>query len=621
MNLDTCRSILRTALLGGALDASDAIRSARAELGGMPLAINALASAMGCQIAVRYGASQLGATNGKTIDLMNLPIPSSATDIDTFVLMLSLAYGLGYHELGHVSESDFKVLKKLEGMLKSGKAIPLVESIFRIIEDVRMESAFIRKWPNTRKYLDSLTQSLLLTGFYTRVQPQDPAMSALTGYLMYRMYHDYRGDTGTKELALEARDVCVQQLTEPVMTRLDALLPQMHHLENTSDALTMATNLAAFFKEEERKQQEQQQSQQSPDPSSDQGDGQASDQGQNGQQDASQDNGNGQPDSQSQGGSQQSQDAQQGNGGDSGGGTSVLQSLQSLLDPSNADPRVGERADAIRQALGQAVEEVGQTSSGTVEMINPGAVCAIPSDADSGIYAPNPLCDMTEALVVTSQLRRSFKRHMQALTEADVSVNRRGRKLSASHLHRIAGGDNRVFRSVSEEIDLDTAVAIGLDSSGSMEGDAIKLTCEAVFATAVALEGIDGVSSAAFTFPGNRVILPFGGKAKHKPDSFRINANGRTPMDNAMYLGTRMLMSQRKARRVMILLTDGRPDNAQATALAADHAIHLGIELYVIGIGEAENICNFANWIYLQSIHELPTVVTELFSRKFKQAA
>lgn len=616
MNHDTCRSILRTALLGGALDASNAVRSARAELGGMPLTLNALAKAMSCSICIRYGASQLAETNGKSIDLMDLPIPSDKTDIDTFVLMLSLAYGLGYHELGHVSESDFKVLKKLEGMLKSGKANPLVESFFRIIEDVRMESAFIRKWPNTRKYLDSLTQSLLLTGFYTHVQPQDQAMSALTGYLLYRLYHDYRGDTGTRELAIEAREVCVQLLSEPVMTRLDALLPQMNNLENTSDALTMAANLAAFIKEEEKQQQASQQAQQQQGdaPSVGQSTGQAGDVA-GGQQDPSQgtDGGTGQPDSQSPG--------QQASDGAGGSGTSVLQALQSLLDPSNADPRVGERADAIRQALGQAVEQVSQTSQGTISLNNAGAISSIETAVDTLNASPNQDCDMAEALAITSPLRRSFKRHMQAIAEADVSVNRRGRRLSASHLHRIAGGDNRVFKSVSEEIDMDTAVAIGLDSSGSMQGIPIKLTCEAVFATAVALEGIDGVSSAAFTFPGNKVILPFGGKAKHKPDSFRLPAAGRTPMDNAMYLGARLLNNQRKARRVLILVTDGRPDSPEATSVAADHAIKTGIELYVIGIGDAVNSCNFQNFIYLQSIHELPSVVTELFTRRILQAA
>ncbi|KLB20266.1 hypothetical protein SM40611_12860, partial [Xanthomonas hortorum pv. gardneri] len=121
-----------------------------ATLGGMPIALTGLASATGCQVHVVYGASDCGSTDGKVIKLMNLPIPDNKNDIDTLLLMSSLAYGLGYHELGHVSESDFSVLAHLKSVT------PLVDSLFGIIEDVRMENAFIGKWPNTRKFLDSL---------------------------------------------------------------------------------------------------------------------------------------------------------------------------------------------------------------------------------------------------------------------------------------------------------------------------------------------------------------------------------------------------------------------------------------------------------------------------------
>nr|WP_312130661.1 VWA domain-containing protein [Stenotrophomonas pavanii] len=623
MNHDTCRTVLRTALLGGALDPADARRSARAELGGMPLALNALASMMGCKIKVRFGASELAHTDGKTIDLMNLPIPTDKADIDTFVLMLSLAYGLGYHELGHVAESDFKVLNELDRMLKAKTAIPLVESFFRIIEDVRMENAHISNWPNTRKYLDSLTQSLLLTGFYTHVQPDSPPMTALSGYLLYRLYHDYRGDDGTLELALEAREVCVKLFSQPVVTRLDALLPQMDHLADTADSLIMAKNLAKFIEMEKEQQENDRRNQQAPG---------------NPQQDQP---GAGQGDSQAAAGNKSTADAtdtsrssaDQGDvnsqqspghtntGHDDAAAAEILQSLQSLLDPDSADSRVGERADAIRQALGQVVSDVMQYSAGTIDMKNPGVLATISTPEDEPSSSPNRDCNMAEALAVTCQIRRSFKRHMQAATEVQVSLHRRGRNLSAPHLHRVVGGDNRVFKSASEEIELDTAVVLAVDKSLSTKGKPIKLISEAVFATAVALEGIEGVSCGAIAFPGNKVLLPFGRKAKRSPDVFCLQASGGTPMDSALYMGTRMLMGQRKPRRVMLLATDGQPDSVEATTLAAEHADQQGIELYVIGIGDAKNVCNFPNWFHLERIEDLPTVVTELFTRRLLRAA
>lgn len=649
MNKDQCRTILRTALTGGALDPKNATRSAMATLGGMPIALTGLASATGCRVHVVYGASECGSTDGKVIKLMNLPVPADKSDIDTLVLMTSLAYGLGYHELGHVSESDFEVLKKLK------KVTPLVDSLFRIIEDVRMENAFIRKWPNTRKYLDSLTQSLYLTDRYTHVTANAEPMEALTGYLLYRLYCDYRGDVGTKELALEAYDVCESKFSKGFMTRLDALLPQLDQLADTSDSLTMAKNIAKFI-EKAKDEMEQQQPNQNQQPSGEAGqeeqqqgqggqdsqDGQGNSadsgdsQGQQGAQDGQQGASGGPGDSQGSKGDTGNQQGSQGDSGSTGSGDATspgngagggdnpaLAAIKSLLDPSNTDKRSGERSDAVRDALAQVVQQVAPNSHGQIKMDSAGLNVEVSNVTAVANTDVNSECDLGAALAVTTPLRRSFRRHMEALSEADVSIHRRGRRMSSSHIHRVGTGDNRVFKTVSEEIELDTAVALGLDCSSSMFGAKIKLTCEAVFASAVALEGIEGVTCGAFAFPLNSIILPFGRKAKHIPGQFQLRARGSTPMDDGVYLGIRMLQAQRKPRKVLILTTDGEPnsDRVESTKAAVEYALSLGIEVAVVGTYGANNVCNFENWVDLNDITQLPEVVTQLFGRKLPLAA
>ena len=640
MNKDQCRTILRTALTGGALDPKNAVRSAMATLGGMPIALTGLASATGCRVSVVYGASDCGSTDGKVIKLMNLPIPADKSDIDTLVLMTSLAYGLGYHELGHVSESDFKVLKQLKDVT------PLVDSLFRIIEDVRMENAFIGKWPNTRKYLDSLTQSLYLTDRYTHVAAEASPMEALTGYLLYRLYCDYRGDVGTKELALEAHAVCESKFSKGFMTRLDALLPQLDQLANTADSLTMAKNIAGFI-EKAKDEMEQQQSNQPQQPYGDAGqdgqqgqdgqgsqdgqgdsDGAGDNQGQKGAQDAPQAAADGSGDSQGQKGKSDA-----GNAGGSppdcsgdaagSGDNPAVAALQSILDPSNTDKRAGERSDAIREALQQVVNQVAPRSNGQLKMDSPAMHVNVASVTTAINTNTNDDCDLGAALAVTSPLRRSFRRNMEAASTAEVSIHRKGRRMSASHIHRVAAGDSRVFKSVSEEIELDTAVVLGIDASYSMKGDKIKLTCEAVYASAVALEGIEGVTCGAFTFPLNTIVLPFGRKAKHVPGQFQLHASGSTPMDDGVYLGIRMLQAQRKPRKVMILTTDGEPnsDRVESTKAAVEYALSQGIEVAVMGTYGATNICNFENWVDLHDISQLPSVVPQQFGRKHLIAA
>jgi cobaltochelatase CobT len=646
MDKDQCRTILRTALTGGALDPKNAVRSAMATLGGMPIALTGLASATGCQVHVVYGASDCGSTDGKVIKLMNLPIPDNKNDIDTLVLMTSLAYGLGYHELGHVSESDFAVLSQLKSVT------PLVDSLFRIIEDVRMENAFIGKWPNTRKFLDSLTQSLYLTDRYTHVTAEAAPMEALTGYLLYRLYCDYRGDVGTKELALEAHAVCESKFSKGFMTRLDAMLPQLDQLSCTTDSLTMARNIAKFIEKAKEEMEQQPQSGQQPSGAADQT-------GQQGQGDQAPQDGQGAPggsgDSQDQRSAQEGQQGGSGGAGDDqgkkggagkgkgkkrgsgstggdatssgdgagGGDNPVLAALQSILDPSNTDKRAGERSDAIKDALAQVVNQVAPRSRGDLKMDSPAMHINVSNVTTVINPNANTDCDMGAALAVTSPLRRSFRRNMEALSAAEVSIARRGRRMSTSHIHRVAVGDSRVFKSVSEEIALDTAVVLGLDASGSMSGSKIKLTCEAVYASAVALEGIEGVTCGAFTFPRNSIILPFGRKAKHVPGQFQLHASGGTPMDDGVYLGIRMLQAQRKPRKVMILTTDGEPngDRIESTKAAVEYALSQGIEVAVMGTYGARNVCGFENWVDLSDITQLPEVVTQLFGRKLMRAA
>ncbi|MBD4081640.1 MULTISPECIES: vWA domain-containing protein [Xanthomonas] len=646
MDKNQCRTILRTALTGGALDPKNAVRSAMATLGGMPIALTGLASATGCQVHVVYGASDCGSTDGKVIKLMNLPIPDNKNDIDTLLLMSSLAYGLGYHELGHVSESDFSVLAHLKSVT------PLVDSLFGIIEDVRMENAFIGKWPNTRKFLDSLSQSLYLMDRYTHVTAEATPMGALTGYLLYRLYCDYRGDVGTKELALEAYATCESKFSKGFMTRLDAMLPQLDQLSCTADSLTMARNIAKFIEKAKEEVEQQRRPGQQPSGAADQ-------MGQQGQGDHLPQDGHGASegsgDSQDQQGVQDDQQgASEGSSSDQGkkggaskgksnrpdlgntgndeicpgdgaggGDNTVLAALQSILDPSNTDKRAGERSDAIKDALAQVVNQVAPRSRGELKIDSPAMHVNVSNVTTSINTNTNPDCDMGAALAVTSPLRRSFRRNMEAISAAEVSIHRRGRRMSTSHIHRVAVGDSRVFKSVSEEIALDTAVVLGLDASSSMSGSKIKLTCEAVYASAVALEGIEGVTCGAFTFPRNGIILPFGRKAKHVPGHFQLHASGGTPMDDGVYLGIRMLQAQRKPRKVMILTTDGEPnsDRVESTKAAVEYALSLSIEVAVMGTYGARNVCGFENWVDLTDISQLPEVVTQLFGRKLMRAA
>jgi len=168
MDATQARAILRNVFVGAAIRPEDMLRSCKAVLGSLPLVANALIATAGKRVNVKCGVTELGATDGKTIGLMNLPIPRDGGDIDTFVLMLALAYGLVHHEVGHVNNSDFKTLRR------ASKAGAFVMHLLGIIEDVRQENVHIRRIPASRPYLDGLAAALSITGHYAPVTLKDP---------------------------------------------------------------------------------------------------------------------------------------------------------------------------------------------------------------------------------------------------------------------------------------------------------------------------------------------------------------------------------------------------------------------------------------------------------------
>jgi Mg-chelatase subunit ChlD len=68
---------------------------------------------------------------------------------------------------------------------------------------------------------------------------------------------------------------------------------------------------------------------------------------------------------------------------------------------------------------------------------------------------------------------------------------------------------------------------------------------------------------------------------------YSLWADGRTAMDSAIRLGTWRLRFKR-GYRAMILITDGQPDDPEATLQAATVARQLGIELIAVGTSGAD---------------------------------
>ncbi|WP_199039731.1 MULTISPECIES: hypothetical protein [unclassified Dyella] len=615
MQIQDHKQYLRDVFLGAALRPEDMKRSCRAVLGSLPILANALMGDLGKAVRIQHG-HQLGATDGSTIYLMDLPVPTDETDVDTFVLMLALAYGLLHHELGHVEDSDFEVVGRAQ------KGDPLTFRILGIIEDVREENEHIRKHGGARKYLDALNHAMFVTGHYADSTPTDAPITAFTSYLAHRAWCDHRGTHSLASSAMAAEEVVKGMFPATLLTRLDAILPRVGSLIDTEDAYALSGQIRDLLVEEieQAKQQQSQQAGQS---------GQAGnagdDQGQGDQQPSSDGDGGSSPEADQDDGDAQQQgghDQEPTNGDDL---ADQIAAMEAVLQGQDIDQAYGDKGDLIRAALKQIIAEVKDDGDGDCDMLpmtGQALTVDVTSSTDGIELAAEPY-DMGQALAVTGPLRMKLTAEMQANAHRNASIHSKGRKISNRHLARVGSGDGRIFKHLSEVIEVNTAVAFAEDISSSMRTQQrIVLSSQALYASCVALDGIDGVDCGAITFPGNQILKPFGKKARHCMDQFNLAAPGySTPMHEGITLAHRMLLKTGRDRMVLIVNTDGEPDSRQLTQMAIETAENDGVEVYGLGIGTDAGKGLFNHWLSITDVSELPNTLMQLLRQRLLHAA
>jgi cobalamin biosynthesis protein CobT len=169
-----------------------------------------------------------------------------------------------------------------------------------------------------------------------------------------------------------------------------------------------------------------------------------------------------------------------------------------------------------------------------------------------------------------------------------------GSRINGSRLARLAQGDTRVFQRSAQRVAPNAAVHILLDGSVSM-GGVIQLATQAVAALTLAFEGIAGVNPAITRFPYQdtddvEVLLNHGQKLRPNADSLLPLAEGSsTPLASALWFAAARVLATREKRKVIIVITDGEPDDARIgylpTRSIIQRCLDSGIELVGIGVG------------------------------------
>lgn len=494
----------------------------------LPLLASILGRKYGVQ--VRIGGDK-AFTNGNIIQLPSLPLDCDET-------LLGLIRGYVDHESAHIRDTDFNALKK-------ANLIPLEKFIGNTIEDWRVENVLAAVYPGCRENFQWLIKHL----FLPKAPPFEPAEQILEWLLITVRSWDVQELSEKRDSLRASVEMHYPGLTQEIEPYLRLI---RKNCSSTVDAFGFACEIANIIRKYAQRI-EQQQTQQ---PSTT---GEAI-------SDASQET--------SPTSSEQS-DAQM-------DPANALQSLQNILSTSADDSMFpGDMGEQLKNIVTSACNQPGKHLQVAV--------------ITRKLTGPLTQTELDNSRQSTTALRT----RLQALMQSTRSVrNRSGYAgaLNTHKLHSLITGNTKVFLRKGEKVGVNAAVHILIDSSGSMAGKEMLLASQACFAVASALQSIKGISVGVTTFPGERVVYDASQQAHWQTVTpilrhgekmhtrFAMSGVGSTPLDAALWWTMQQLYPMPESRKMILIITDGCPDDSQLAKAAITEAVKLGLEVYGIGI-------------------------------------
>ena len=464
-----------------------------------------------------------------------------------------IAWGYLAHEAAHIRHTNFDMVQKASSK-------PIRKALLNIIEDVRIENELAKDYPGTRRSISQVIEYMVDTQQMCVPEQLEPA-SNLQAWLLFRLRCHFLGQKALTPL-YQAVDERVRQLfPAAAMSRLSAMLTAVPSLGSTGEVLKLVDAIVAMLEEESR-------------PPQDESD---ADSGNDIGQDASNDSNN----------SSDSQIPET--------DSSAMGDVAETGDSDNSD-----QADNLRQALeasaaqfepdtfaqvAEVLSEQAEGHQGVTPLSLPQAEQAMLGDEDI----------LTLSASESAQIRARLRGMVQSSQDNRNHAKRHGLRVATHRLAASQAGEPRLFIQRQPRIAPNAAVHLLVDISGSMgkpigEGNRkyFHVANEAALALAMALEGIPGVVPAVSYFPGihqevSIALLPKQ-SVRHRAACFDQKPRGCTPMAQAMWFAANSLLAQKQKRKLMIVLTDGDPDDWAATHDILDRCRRSGFELLGIGI-------------------------------------
>jgi cobalamin biosynthesis protein CobT len=458
-----------------------------------------------------------------------------------------------------------------------------------------------------------VTEYLLNTdayGFVTKADEPHPA-SVLSQFMLFRLRHDVLGQKVLDSFADSAEALLEETFPAGAVTRLFGLLSDVPLLKETRDCVRLADQILRMIQEEQEKaeeqakQQSQQQQPQPQQPQSDSGD-------QSGPSDAvADDQGDDASDAKDPQQDQQSQPDNtdgQSDTSDTGDDNTDQQSGQAATSSHSGSNDSSQDAEQLAQILSSVLSAGDDDLPDDLFEAAQQLLGNQPRNSyDSDVQFPLAMEPNRNSSIGNAILNRAFsesgkiRASLQGLIQSsryDRPVNKRsGNRIDGRKLVRLSQGDSRVFERRTHKQAPNTALHLLVDASGSMnmlpdqnaQFRLIQLAMDSAVALALALEGISGVNPAITRFPHGDTdnvnpLLKHGQKVRPNSSAFSAITNGGTPLHTALWYAAASVMATKEERKVIMVLTDGEPDDYDAAKSVIRRCEATGIELVGVGI-------------------------------------
>ncbi|MGY6274012.1 VWA domain-containing protein [Methylomonas sp. MgM2] len=521
-----------------------------------------------------------------------------------------VAWGLLAHEAAHIRYSDFT--------LSYGSSV-LRRRLCNAIEDIRIEHELAKDFPGTRLTIRTVIENMIAKGDFVASRIDDHPANILYSFVLKSLRARVLGQTALRPLVEQTEAALKASFPKGAVTRLKGLLSEVPlGLQSESDCLQLTDRILIMIEQEFEQQRQRNQARPS----------------------ANEDS-SPEPDDLDQSKVSDSQDSDDSNGSDSQNSSEPDERLPNDTDdesssefggndasnPENPDEEPTTSSDSASSNPQDEDEENTEITDpmGVLQtLLSAGdgdieqdlfeslkSALSLAAENESELLMPSghepPMDERAGAVLLrkvqgeSGKIRAALQGIVQSQTLSRTQHACRGSRLDSKRLHRLPLGETKLFQRKQSKVAPNTAIHLLLDKSESMGyqvadsqgqpiGSRMPIALEATLALALAFEGIPGVNPGVTAFPGAQDdsvfrLLEHDQRVKARTGAFSLAAVGSTPMTEAIWFGAASLLRCREPRKVLMVMTDGQPNDTLNTLELLQRCRDSGIETVGVGLG------------------------------------